>query len=159
MSFCSRHLRQSTYCVALGNFSAPKARCFSLTSQSATTFCLETTSKCASARPHVPNSAMFNLLLGASAPKSLTRGRISAPAPIRAVDFRNWRRFMERVGAADDPTAGREASAEGFREGFRVVFILQSWPSQCEKSSAGWRISPVGGLTEFDRRRRVKLNG
>jgi hypothetical protein len=62
---------------------------------------------------------------------------------------------MERVGAADDPTAGREASAEGFR----VVFILQSWPSQCEKSSAGWRISPVGGLTEFDRRRRVKLNG
>ena len=38
ISFCSRHLRQSTYFVAPGNLCAPKARCCSLISQRATTF-------------------------------------------------------------------------------------------------------------------------
>ena len=97
MSFWSRHLRQSTYCLAPGNFCAPKARCFSFTSHKATTFSLAMPPKWASPRPHVPMRAMFSLLLGASAPKSLVRGRMSPAAPVKAMDLRKWRRFMRRV--------------------------------------------------------------
>src|ERR1035437_10388299 len=67
----------------------PDRRFFSFTSQIATTFSLARPSKWASARPHVPRRAMFNLLLGASAPKSLVRGRMSPAAPVKAMDRRN----------------------------------------------------------------------
>src|ERR1051325_247598 len=65
----------------------------------ATTFSWAAPAKRACARWPVATSARFNLLRGASAPKSLRRGRISVEAPAKAVDLRNWRRFMEGDGA------------------------------------------------------------
>src|ERR1035441_9440336 len=41
--------------------------------------------------------ATFNLLLGAFAPKSRVRGRMRPAAPVKAMDLRKLRRFMQRV--------------------------------------------------------------
>src|SRR5258708_33059232 len=66
-------------------------------SHKATTFSLARPSKCASPRPQVPIRATFNLLLGASAPNNLVLGRMSPAAPVKAIDFRKWRRFISAV--------------------------------------------------------------
>src|ERR1051325_4363821 len=63
--------------------------------------------KWASPRPQVPIRAMFSLLLGASAPKSRIRGRMSGAAVERATDLRKWRRFMYAVSTG----SGRTSSA------------------------------------------------
>jgi hypothetical protein len=52
------------------------------------------------------------LLLGASAPKSLRRGRISPDAPIKAADLRNWRRLTE--GAVAWPGFADGCSPDAF---------------------------------------------
>src|SRR4030042_3891164 len=91
ISFCSRHLRQSTYVLALGNLLAACAMWFSSTSHRATTFSLEIASKWASALPHVPIMATLSLLLGALAPESTPLGRMKNPAPAAAGGLRNWR--------------------------------------------------------------------
>src|SRR5437588_11723506 len=95
MSFCSRQMRQSAYCLALENFLAAAARGCSCTSHMATTFSFETPAKCSCARWPVAISAILSLLLGASAPKSLSRGRISVEAPKTALALRNWRRLID----------------------------------------------------------------
>src|ERR1035437_6633842 len=154
MSFWSRHFRQSTYCLAPGNFFTPKARCFSFTSHKATTFALARPPKWASPRPHVPRRATFSLLLGAFAPKSRVLGRMSPAAPVKAIDLRKWRRFMGRVW----PRSSASSSSSRIRAALSLLqFIRQPCDQRIESRQCLPGLLVAHILRELERRRRIEV--